>query len=33
MPKLQSNYDGRLIYKVYYKERKTFIPHNSLAMS
>jgi len=34
MPKLRSTYDGRLIYKTSYEERKTFLryePYDSLA--
>jgi len=33
MPKLQSTYDKRLIYKTSYEERKAFLGHNSLAVS
>jgi len=31
MPKLQSTYEGRLIYKTSYEERKVFLRFNSLA--
>jgi len=33
MPKLRSTYDGRLIYKTSYEERKAFLMCNSLAKS
>ena len=31
MPKLQSTYDGRLIYKTSYEGRKAFLRYDSLA--
>ena len=31
MPKLRSTYDGRLIYKASYEERKVFLFYDSLA--
>jgi len=33
MPKLRSTYDGRLIYKTSYEDRKDFLMCNSLAKS
>jgi len=33
MRKLRSTYDGRLIYKTSYEERKAFLKYNSLAKS
>jgi len=33
MPKLQSTYDGRLIYKTCHKESKAFLWYDSLAKS
>ena len=33
MPKLQSTYDGRLIYKTSHKESKAFLWYDSLAKS
>ena len=33
MPKLRSTYDGRLIYKTFYEDRKDFLMCNSLAKS
>jgi len=33
MPQLRSTYDGRLIYKTSYEERKAFLSYDSLALS
>ena len=33
MPKLQSTYDGRLIYKTSHEEREAFLGYDSLARS
>ena len=33
MPKLRSTYDGRLVYKISYEERKDFLGYDFLAKS